>query len=99
SDKGHLRILHLINRLTAELPHRFDRVLHAVNIPFGQIAAAGVIGQRTVRVEQLTVCYERPTFTTFTEAELFEGHEHQWCKVVVDKTDVDIFMPDACTSE
>src|SRR5581483_1768865 len=76
SHQRDLRIRDLIDCLSAELAHRLDRILHPVNVAFGQVAAAGIERKRAVGPHQLAVGYEWSALAAFAESQLLERHQN-----------------------
>src|SRR5215470_12603374 len=80
---GHVRIGHLAGRLAADLPHRLDHQLEPVHVALGEIAAARVERQPSLRREQVLHLEEVVGLLGGEEAVLDQAHEHAPREVLV----------------
>ena len=85
----------LAGRGAAQLAHRFDHVVHALDVAFGQRAAVGVQRQRAVGPLQGAVGGEAAAVAARTEAVGFEGEEDEGRERVVELRAVDVARVEA----
>ena len=66
-----------------------------MNVSLGEVAPAGVRGQRAVGPQQVPFLDEAPAPALLAEAEVLDGHEHLAGKVLVELGNVDVGGADA----
>src|SRR5207247_1276778 len=93
--EGELAVLHLRCRGAADLPHRLDRVVEAVDEGLGELAAVGVAREPPVGPGEAPALDERPALSGRREAVILERHDDERREEVVEAGDVDAPGPDA----